>query len=137
MMPFHEEFLTLIKSCPAPVPNAPLTDTTEILTQRIPLASRNMTILGKRTSARLEPYIWKELQSVAAREGCTIHELSSFLYLRKQTNTSFSSALRVFLMLYYRAAATEEGHAKAGHGDFHKMLARARMSFDMITKTRS
>lgn len=103
---------------------------------RSTLISRNITILGKRTSARLEPQMWRELEAVALREGCSIHELSSLLYLRKTPDTSFTAALRVFLMLYYRVAATEEGHAKAGHGDFQKMLARGRISPDSLSQAR-
>jgi len=109
-----------------------MTDFTDILALRTPLISRNITILGDRTSARLEPQMWRELQAVAHREGCTIHELSSLLYLRKQADASFTSALRTFLMLYNRAAATDEGHEKAGHGDFHKMLARAQTTLDAL-----
>ena len=103
---------------------------TELSPNRIPLISRNITILGNRTSARLEPQMWRELQAVAVREGCTIHEISSLLYLRKPSDTSFTSALRTFLMLYNRAATSDEGHAKAGHGDFQRMLARANKTFD-------
>ena len=117
--------------------NPAMPDSTDILTHRIPLISRNITILGDRTSTRLEPQMWRELQAVAHREGCTIHELSSLLYLRKQADTSFSSTLRVFLMRYNRAAATEEGHQKAGHGDFHKMLARAHITLDALRRTPS
>jgi|CXWL01.1.fsa_nt_gi predicted DNA-binding ribbon-helix-helix protein len=114
-----------------------MTDPTDIFPHRIPLISRNITILGERTSARLEPQMWDELHSVAVREGCSIHELSSLLYLRKQAATSFTSTLRVFLMLYNRAAATADGHAKAGHGDFHKMLARAQITPDVLRRSPS
>lgn len=48
--------------------------------------------------------------------------------MRKKENTSLTAAIRVFLMLYYRAASTEEGHQNAGHGDFVNMLRRARIT---------
>lgn len=38
-------------------------------------------------------------------------------------------------MLYYRAAATEDGHFKASHGDFSKMLARACISRETLRAT--
>lgn len=96
------------------------------------LVSRNVTILGRRTSIRLEPEMWKALTDIARREQCRIHDICSLVFLRKGENTSFTAAIRVFLMLYYRAAATEEGHNRAGHGHIQKMLKRARMSEYMV-----
>lgn len=94
------------------------------------LISRNITVLGKRTSVRLEPEMWRALKDIARRESCTIHDLCSLIALRKNENTSLTAAIRVFLMLYYKAASTEEGHKKAGHGDFNNMKARAGMPVD-------
>lgn len=89
------------------------------------LVSRNVTILGKRTSVRLEPDMWKELKNISKRETCSVHELCSLISLRKAENTSLTAAIRVFLMLYFRAAATENGHQQAGHGSFESMKQRA------------
>ncbi|MCI5061284.1 MAG: ribbon-helix-helix domain-containing protein [Alphaproteobacteria bacterium] len=94
------------------------------------LVSRNITVLGKRTSVRLEPEMWRELKGISARENCTIHDLCSLISLRKKEKTSLTAAIRVFLMLYYRAAATDEGHMKAGHGNFENMKRRAGMTAD-------
>ena len=92
------------------------------------LVSRNITILGRRTSVRLEPEMWLALRDISKREKCNMHEICSLIYARKQPNTSLTAAIRVFLMLYYRSAATEEGHARAGHGDFSAMRRRARFT---------
>jgi predicted DNA-binding ribbon-helix-helix protein len=89
------------------------------------LVSRNITVLGKRTSVRLEPEMWRELKNISKREACTIHDLCSLISLRKANNTSLTAAIRVFLMLYFRSAATEEGHIEAGHGCFENMKRRA------------
>ena len=94
------------------------------------LVSRNITVLGKRTSVRLEPEMWRELKNISKRESCTIHDLCSLISLRKNKATSLTAAIRVFLMLYFRAAATENGHVKAGHGNFENMKRRAGMSAD-------
>lgn len=94
------------------------------------LVSRNITVLGRRTSVRLEPEMWKELKAISKREACTIHDLCSLISLRKGKNSSLTAAIRVFLMLYYRAAATEQGHMRAGHGDFNNMKRRAGMPLD-------
>ncbi|MCB9964975.1 MAG: ribbon-helix-helix domain-containing protein [Rhodospirillales bacterium] len=98
--------------------------------QKGSLVSRNVTVLGKRTSVRLEPEMWIALKDIALREGCSIHEICSLIYLRKNTQTSLTAAIRVFLMLYFRASATEEGHSRAGHGSFEIMKKRARMTDD-------
>lgn len=73
------------------------------------LISRNITVVGRRTSVRLEPEMWSALREIAKREDCKIHDICSLIHLRKNPDTSLTAAIRVFLMLYYRAAATEEG----------------------------
>lgn len=96
--------------------------------QRSTLVSRNITVRGRRTSVRLEPEMWTALKDIARRERCRIHDLCSLIDLRKNPRTSLTAAIRVFLMLYYRAASTEEGHLRARHGDFNNMLYRTRAS---------
>jgi len=76
------------------------------------LISRNLVISGHRTTVRLADETWA---SFAEREDCSIDELARRIHSRKRSDESFTSAIRVFLMLYYRDAATEAGHAKAGH----------------------
>lgn len=92
------------------------------------LRSRNIRVLGRRTSVRLEPQMWDALADIARREYCRIHDLCSLVQMRKNPNTSLTAAIRVFVMLYYRAATTDEGHGRAGHGDFDRMMQRARLA---------
>jgi predicted DNA-binding ribbon-helix-helix protein len=94
------------------------------------LISRNITVLNKRTSVRLEPEMWRELKNISRRESCSIHDLCSLISLKKKSKTSLTAAIRVFLMLYYRAAATNNGHVKAGHGNFENMKRRAGVGAD-------
>jgi predicted DNA-binding ribbon-helix-helix protein len=94
------------------------------------LISRNITVLGRRTSVRLEPERWAALRDIAIREQCKVHDLCSLIEMRKNKDTSLTAAIRVFLMLYYRAAATDDGHRKAGHGSFTKMMERAQVRLD-------
>lgn len=89
------------------------------------LVSRNITVCGRRTSVRLEPEMWRALKEIAARENCSIHELCSLISFRKNKRTSLTAAIRVFLMLYFRAATTDDGHVRAGHGSFDSMKRRA------------
>ena len=89
------------------------------------LVSRNITVSGRRTSVRLEPEMWRALKEISTRENCSIHELCTLINFRKNRRTSLTAAIRVFLMLYFRAATTDEGHGKAGHGSFDNMKRRA------------
>ena len=91
------------------------------------LISRNITVLGERTSIRLEPEMWNALADISEREACSIHDVCSLVSLRKRENTSLTAAIRVFIMLYYKASSTEEGHVKVGHGNFEEMKRRARI----------
>lgn len=70
--------------------------------------------------------MWQALEEIAAYEGCRIHDICSLIAIRKKKDCSLTSAVRIFLILYYKAAATEAGHKQAGHGAFEKMKERAR-----------
>ena len=102
---------------------------------RSTLVSRNITVLGRRTSVRLEPEMWTALRDIARREKCRIHDICSLIQKRKNQRTSLTAAIRVFLMLYYRAASTEEGHSRVGHGDFNTMLSRARLLPEQLSES--
>jgi predicted DNA-binding ribbon-helix-helix protein len=85
---------------------------------RSTLVSRNVTIAGHRTSVRLEPDMWSGLSEICRRERSTLLEICTSVAGRKQENTSLTAAIRVFVMAYFRSAATEDGHIKAGHGGY-------------------
>jgi predicted DNA-binding ribbon-helix-helix protein len=59
--------------------------------------------------------MWEALEEICGREGWTIHELSSMVD-RKRRRSALTAAVRVFALDYFRAATTEAGHARAGHG---------------------
>jgi predicted DNA-binding ribbon-helix-helix protein len=72
------------------------------------LQSRNVLIDRHRTSMRLEPEMWEALSDIARREGLSINHLCSRVSLgRKQS--SLTSAMRVFVLAYYRCAADWPG----------------------------
>ncbi len=91
------------------------------------LVSKNITVLGRRTSVRLEPEMWVALHDIAKRERCSIHEICSLISLRKRGASSLTASIRVFMMLYFKASSTEDGHVRAGHGNFDRMKIRARV----------
>lgn len=101
------------------------------------LISRNLTINKRRTSVRLEPEMWDALRDIAHRERCSVHDVCTLVHLRKTSQTSLTAAIRVFLMLYYRLAATEEGHKRAGHGNFEHMKERAGMKAPSTDRKRA
>jgi predicted DNA-binding ribbon-helix-helix protein len=80
------------------------------------LISHNVMIDGRRTSVRLEKEMWMGLKQIARREECSVHAMCTAIAQRKRPATSLTAAIRVFVMAYYQAAATDEGHQRAGHG---------------------
>ncbi|WP_282604235.1 ribbon-helix-helix domain-containing protein [Pelagibius sp. Alg239-R121] len=77
--------------------------------------SRNILVAGRRTSLRLEPVMWDALSEVCRRESKNANELCTMIDARRN-ESSLTAAVRVFILAYFMAAATEEGHAIAGHG---------------------
>jgi predicted DNA-binding ribbon-helix-helix protein len=80
------------------------------------LINRNITAGAGRTSMRLEPEVWDALREVCLREGIELRELIRNVE-RTTTAGGRTSAVRVHVLQYFRAAATPEGHALAGHGN--------------------
>jgi len=79
------------------------------------LVNRNILVAGKRTSMRFEPEFWSAMAEVCRREHIDTAEL-----VRRAESESRdggrTSAMRVHLLRYFRAAASEEGHRAVGHG---------------------
>lgn len=79
------------------------------------MVNRNVTLRDRRTSLRLEPSMWEALDEVCRRERHTLHEVCTMVESQRGP-LSLTAAVRVFILGYYRAAATEAGHRAAGHG---------------------
>lgn len=79
------------------------------------LVNRNVTAARGRTSMRLEPELWEALEEICVREGLSVGEV-----VRRIEGTNDpggrTSAVRVYVLRYFRDAATSDGHAAAGHG---------------------
>lgn len=91
------------------------------------LVSKNVNIAGHRTSVRLEPAMWAALEEIVRRERATVHAICTAVAQNKSPASSVTAALRVFILQYYRAAATEDGHAKARHGNIFPFAITAQM----------
>ena len=86
------------------------------------LINRNVVAERGRTSMRLEPELWDALGEICEREGQDMSTLVRQVEAAGHKGGR-TSAIRVFILNYYRAAATEHGHAGAGHGP----MLRSRM----------
>jgi len=93
-----------------------------------PLRSQNVVVDGRRTSMRLEPTMWEAFEEIAARERMSINDICGEINRRLETrervagrvpddgDVTLTSAVRTFLVSYFRRAGTEQGHNEAGHG---------------------
>ena len=79
------------------------------------LINRNVVAERGRTSMRREPELWEALLEICEREG---QDMSSLVRKVEQKGHAGgrTSAVRVFVMSYFRDAATEPGHSASGHG---------------------
>lgn len=80
------------------------------------LVSRNVTVDGHRTSLRLEQDVWDALEEVCNREGLSLHEVCTHVE-RRRSGSSRTAAVRAFVLGYFREAASDSGHVRAGHGN--------------------
>ncbi len=79
------------------------------------LVNRNITARVGRTSMRLEPELWDALDEICLRERMSLREIVQHVEGAVE-ESGRTSALRVYILTYFRNAATEAGHAAAGHG---------------------
>ena len=87
------------------------------------LINRNVVAARGRTSMRLEPELWDALLEICERENA---DMSTLVRQVEQAGHEGgrTSAVRVFVLAYFREAATEHGHGLAGHGT----LPRSRLA---------
>ncbi len=79
------------------------------------LVNRNVTSTNGRTSMRLEPELWAALEEICHRESMTLADLVKSIERRGHPGGR-TSAVRVFVLTYFRNAASEDGHRTVGHG---------------------
>ncbi|MFS2014442.1 ribbon-helix-helix domain-containing protein [Azospirillum sp. CT11-132] len=104
------------------------------------LTSRTLKLSGRDVTIRLEPSYWEGLEEICRREDLTVDELCYDVRDRmeqqgrrsSQAGVSLANALRVFVVGYFRQAATERGHARAGHGQGRPFIATP---FDIVPVT--
>jgi predicted DNA-binding ribbon-helix-helix protein len=76
---------------------------------------------------RLEPELWEALFEICEREQ---QDLSSLIRKveHKICDGGRTSAVRVFVVSYFRTAATEAGHCLVGHGTLPHGLGNESLS---------
>ncbi|HEY7579349.1 MAG TPA: ribbon-helix-helix domain-containing protein [Acetobacteraceae bacterium] len=79
------------------------------------LINRNVVAGRGRTSMRLEPELWEALAEICARERRDINRMVRQIEAVGHRGGR-TSAVRVFVLQYFRAAASEAGHQASGHG---------------------
>ena len=77
----------------------------------------NIWVRDRRTSVRLSPVVADAVKKIAAREGCELDELYSYIDRKKEKGVSRTTAIRDFALGYFMKAGTEAGHRKANHGN--------------------
>lgn len=80
-----------------------------------PTAMRNVRVAGRRTSVRLEQGFWVALDEIARREKTSINAICDRAASRRN-GLGLTAALRLYTLVYFRDATTEEGHMASGHG---------------------
>ncbi|MDQ0531230.1 putative DNA-binding ribbon-helix-helix protein [Azospirillum picis] len=101
------------------------------------LTSRTLKLSKREVTIRLEPSYWEGLEEICRREDLTVEELCADVQDRMtrqgrqsvQAGVSLANAIRVFVVGYFRQAATERGHARAGHGQGRPFIATP---FDVV-----
>jgi predicted DNA-binding ribbon-helix-helix protein len=86
---------------------------------RSSLVPRNVVVGGRRTSIRLEKAMWDALGEILEREAISASDFATLVERGRKAST-LTAAIRVHIMEYFRAAATESGHRHAGHGSLRR-----------------
>ncbi len=58
--------------------------------------------------------MWDALSEICAREQRSLHDICTQID-RERRQSGLTAGVRVFILNYFREAATEEGHALAAH----------------------
>jgi predicted DNA-binding ribbon-helix-helix protein len=84
------------------------------------LINRNVVADRGRTSMRLEPELWDALAEICAREGQDMSGLVRHIEALGHAGGR-TSAVRVFVVQYFRDAASDAGHEAANHGAISRL----------------
>jgi predicted DNA-binding ribbon-helix-helix protein len=72
------------------------------------VVKRSIVVDGHKTSVSLEDAFWSGLKEIAARRVTTLSELVGAID-KERKHTNLSSALRLFVLDFYRSQASDDG----------------------------
>jgi predicted DNA-binding ribbon-helix-helix protein len=81
-----------------------------------PVIKRSIVIAGHKTSVSLEEAFWKGLKEIAGNRNLTLSDVVASIDTDRH-NGNLSSAIRLFVLDYYRAMIGEQQSAKSGQRD--------------------
>jgi predicted DNA-binding ribbon-helix-helix protein len=84
-----------------------------------PVVKRSIVIAGHKTSVSLEDAFWRGLKDIAGGRDVTLSDLVASIDTERR-HGNLSSAIRLFVLDYYRSQIGEETSAA---GPRHEMLA--------------
>lgn len=77
------------------------------------LVSQNVSVAGRRTSIRLESYLWVSLDDVCRKLGLARGDVATMVD-KARCEVSLTSAMRVFILAFFRGEArNRDGKADA------------------------
>jgi predicted DNA-binding ribbon-helix-helix protein len=81
-----------------------------------PVVKRSIVIAGHKTSVSLEEAFWKGLKDIAGGRDTTLSDLVAAIDSERQ-HGNLSSAIRLYVLDYYRSRANDENGARKGPRD--------------------
>jgi predicted DNA-binding ribbon-helix-helix protein len=81
-----------------------------------PVVKRSIVIAGHKTSVRLEDAFWKALKEIASARHMTLSDLVAAIDSNRQ-HGNLSSAIRLFVLDFYRNQLSEDKEEHDGRGD--------------------
>lgn len=66
---------------------------------------RSLTLGGHRTSVTLEDEFWRAFRDIAAEKNLGLNELAAEIDVDRGTETGLATAIRLYVLAYYRARA--------------------------------
>lgn len=79
------------------------------------LVNKVVFVNGRRTSMRMCQREWSAFEEVCGREKISRNELLGLIEECKKDELGLTYSTRLFIISYFWNAATETGHANAGH----------------------
>ncbi|MBP2313356.1 ribbon-helix-helix domain-containing protein [Azospirillum soli] len=77
------------------------------------LVCRNVKVSGRRTSLRMEPYIWDSLKEICEREELSLNQICTEIDQRRG-EANLTASIRVFIVSYFRNAIGSQGFSEDG-----------------------